>query len=542
MTAATATEPDVDIRLVDLTKRFEDVAAVDEISFEIGRGSFFAMLGPSGCGKTTTLRMIGGFEDPTAGRIELGGRDVSGLPPYKRDVNTVFQSYALFPHLTIFENVAFGLRRQKVRGDELRRRVVEALELVGLAGLERRKPRQLSGGQQQRIALARALVNRPRVLLLDEPLGALDLKLRKEMQLELKRIQHEVGITFVHVTHDQEEAMTMADRIVIMNHGKIEQLGAPSDLYEQPRDGVRRRLPRRLEPARAATSSPPDKVKLDGRHGGVRAARRRSPGGPARSQIGVRPEKLRTGGDESNRNTLAGTVSETAYIGVSTQYIVDTPAGAVTVYVQNDRPGAHGVAPGDRLDAQLEPGLHLRRRCRGGHVMSDRAHPPGLSPPRRRRAAPCLRSPVFWPPAARAATMAAPGTLPKTIVFSNWPLYIDVNNKKKTHPSLQQFEAHYHVNVQYIEDINDNDSFFGKIEGPLSQGQSVGRDIVVMTDSSGLPQRHDPARLAREARQVGHPEHQEPPADAAASELGPQPRLQPAVAVRDDRASATTRR
>src|ERR1700751_4218421 len=231
--AAAATE--YDIRLIGLTKRFDDVVAVDDISLDIDRGHFFALLGPSGCGKTTTLRMIGGFEEPTEGRIELGGVDVARLPPYKRDVNTVFQSYALFPHLTIFENVAFGLRRRGGKSGELRRRVGEALELVGLAGLERRKPRQLSGGQQQRIALARALVNRPRVLLLDEPLGALDLKLRKEMQLELKRIQHEVGITFVHVTHDQEEAMTMADRIVIMNGGRIEQLGMPSELYERPR-------------------------------------------------------------------------------------------------------------------------------------------------------------------------------------------------------------------------------------------------------------------------------------------------------------------
>jgi len=208
--AAAATE--YDIRLIGLTKQFDEVVAVDDISLDIDRGHFFALLGPSGCGKTTTLRMIGGFEEPTEGRIELGGVDVAPLPPYKRDVNTVFQSYALFPHLSIFENVAFGLRRRGVKKGELRTRVVEALELVGLAGLERRKPRQLSGGQQQRIALARALVNRPRVLLLDEPLGALDLKLRKEMQLELKRIQNEVGITFVHVTHDQEEAMTMADK------------------------------------------------------------------------------------------------------------------------------------------------------------------------------------------------------------------------------------------------------------------------------------------------------------------------------------------
>jgi len=227
--------PEADIRLTDVTKRFDDVVAVDDLSLEVERGSFFALLGPSGCGKTTTLRMIGGFEEPTAGTIYLGDRAVTGLPSYKRDVNTVFQSYALFPHLSIRDNVGFGLRRKGVRGVELKRRVGEALELVDLAGMERRKPRQLSGGQQQRIALARALVNRPRVLLLDEPLGALDLKLRKQMQLELKGIQHEVEITFVHVTHDQEEAMTMADRIAVMNKGRIEQLGAPSELYETPR-------------------------------------------------------------------------------------------------------------------------------------------------------------------------------------------------------------------------------------------------------------------------------------------------------------------
>ena len=211
--ATTAAEPagTPDVRLDRVTKRFDDVVAVDDLSLEIERGSFFALLGPSGCGKTTTLRMIGGFEEPTAGTIQLGDRDVTGLPPYKRDVNTVFQSYALFPHLSIFENVAFGLRRRGVRGREVTRQVEEMLELVALSGLGRRRPHQLSGGQQQRVALARALVNSPQVLLLDEPLGALDLKLRKQMQLELKRIQNDVGITFIHVTHDQEEAMTMAD-------------------------------------------------------------------------------------------------------------------------------------------------------------------------------------------------------------------------------------------------------------------------------------------------------------------------------------------
>jgi spermidine/putrescine transport system ATP-binding protein len=341
---------DYDIRLIGLTKRFDDVVAVDDISLDIDRGHFFALLGPSGCGKTTTLRMIGGFEEPTEGRIELGGVDVAPLPPYKRDVNTVFQSYALFPHLSIFENVAFGLRRRGVKGGDLRRHVTEALELVGLAGLERRKPRQLSGGQQQRIALARALVNRPRVLLLDEPLGVLDLKLRKEMQLELKRIQHEVEITFVHVTHDQEEAMTMADRIVIMNGGHIEQVGTPSELYERPQTafvagflGASNLL--------EGTVAGVDRVKLaDGTV--VQVPRGALSGRSGTVQIGVRPEKLRIGGGEAN--SLSGSITESAYIGVSTQYIVDTPAGLVTVYVQNDRPGGQ-VATGERLTLSWSP-------------------------------------------------------------------------------------------------------------------------------------------------------------------------------------------
>jgi spermidine/putrescine transport system ATP-binding protein len=335
----------VDVRLDRLTKRFDDVVAVDDISLEIEHGKFFALLGPSGCGKTTTLRMIGGFEEPTAGRILLGENDVGRLAPYKRDVNTVFQSYALFPHLTIFENVAFGLRRRGSKGDELKQRVLEALELVGLAGLERRRPRQLSGGQQQRIALARALVNRPRVLLLDEPLGALDLKLRKQMQLELKRIQHEVGITFVHVTHDQEEAMTMADQIVVMNVGRIEQAGTPSELYELPATafvagflGVSNLLPGivtgadhvKLEDGTEITVAPDA---LGGRTGSI--------------SIGIRPEKIHLSGDHANR--LAGTVTESAYIGVSTQYIVETPPGLVSLYVQNDRPEARSLRPGDRV-------------------------------------------------------------------------------------------------------------------------------------------------------------------------------------------------
>ena len=345
--AASADRPD--IRLDAVTKRFDDVVAVDGVSLEIPPGSFFALLGPSGCGKTTTLRMIGGFEEPTAGTIYLGDRDVTNLPPYKRDVNTVFQSYALFPHLSIFENVAFGLRRRGVKGADLRGRVTKILDLVQLPGMSRRKPRQLSGGQQQRVALARALVNSPRVLLLDEPLGALDLKLRKEMQLFIKALQHDLGITFVHVTHDQEEAMTMADSIAVMHDGVIEQLGTPSELYERPRTrfvagflGISNLL--------AGTADGNGTVRLsDGTPVRVPAAAGRS----GEVSIGIRPEKVRLGAGEENH--LAGEVRESAYIGVSTQYVVDTPAGAIALYVQNAGPGAGSARPGDQVTVGWSP-------------------------------------------------------------------------------------------------------------------------------------------------------------------------------------------
>ena len=230
----TSTEPMPAVRLERVTKHFGDYIAVEEADFDIGSGEFFSMLGPSGCGKTTTLRMIAGFEQPTSGRVLLGGQDVSRTPPYRRDVNTVFQNYALFPHMSIAENVAFGLESRKVAKDEIRRRVAEILELVRLPDMADRKPSQLSGGQQQRIALARALVNRPTALLLDEPLGALDLKLRQSMQLELKRSQRELGITFVCVTHDQEEALTMSDRIAVMTQGRTDQIGGPTEIYDCP--------------------------------------------------------------------------------------------------------------------------------------------------------------------------------------------------------------------------------------------------------------------------------------------------------------------
>ncbi|HEY3523524.1 MAG TPA: ABC transporter ATP-binding protein [Candidatus Limnocylindrales bacterium] len=329
------------VRLVEVTKRFGDVVAVDAVNLEVEEGEFFSLLGPSGCGKTTTLRMIGGFEQPTSGLIELQGRDVTWLPPYRRNVNTVFQSYALFPHLTIFENVAFGLRRKGVRSADVKSRVAEMLELVELPGYERRKPAQLSGGQQQRVALARALINRPAVLLLDEPLGALDLKLRKQMQVELKRIQQEVGITFIYVTHDQEEAMTMSDRIAVMSRGRYEQLGDPELLYERPATrfvagflGVSNLIPATLEGG--------DGQYAVGRTESGAALRlpRALTNGHPQVELGVRPEKIRLHEPSeeiaAGLNRLTGVIRDASYMGVSTQYIVDAAGGTrLTVYEQN---------------------------------------------------------------------------------------------------------------------------------------------------------------------------------------------------------------
>jgi spermidine/putrescine transport system ATP-binding protein len=345
------------IELVGVEKEFtaggHDVRAVEHVDLRIAEGEFFSLLGPSGCGKTTTLRMVAGFEEPTSGQILLHGRDVVGVPPFRRDVNMVFQQYALFPHMDVFENVAFGLRRKKVDKDEIRRRVAETLALVELEGREKRKPRQLSGGQQQRVALARALVNRPRALLLDEPLGALDLKLRQAMQLELKRIQREVGITFVYVTHDQEEALTMSDRLVVMNAGRIEQLGSPRELYEHPATrfvanfiGTSNILTGRLErkgDGWALAGLGPDQRVL--------VADAAYAGDGQDVELAIRPEKivLRTEQDPPppDRSALKVRVDEVVYLGTSTQYRTVTDGGdAVTVYRQNASatPGADVLA------------------------------------------------------------------------------------------------------------------------------------------------------------------------------------------------------
>lgn len=344
------------VELTNVTKKFGEVVAVDDLSLTVGNNRFFALLGPSGCGKTTTLRMIGGFEEPDRGVIKLHGDDVTGLKPYRRRVNTVFQSYALFPHMTIFDNVAFGLRRQNVEKGEVRQRVEEMLDLVQLPELGSRKPSQLSGGQQQRVALARALINRPRVLLLDEPLGALDLKLRKEMQIELKRIQHEVGIAFIHVTHDQEEAMTMADSVAVMNEGRIERLGAPAEIYDDPRSPFVASFlgASNLLAAEVAGAARGEVVLAGGTRVFVDPGALQGMG--RKVLVGVRPEKLRVfaGSEESpTPNTLPGRVIDASFTGVSTQYLISTGGGEMTAVVQNV--DARRFGEGEEVQVGWEP-------------------------------------------------------------------------------------------------------------------------------------------------------------------------------------------
>ena len=342
-----------DLVLNRVSKFYGDFCAVDDLSLTIPDGSFFALLGPSGCGKTTTLRMIAGLEEPSQGTIQIGDTDITTQKPYRRNVNTVFQNYALFPHLTIFENVAFGLRRRGQK--DVAAEVDKALALVELGHLAQRKPAQLSGGQQQRIAVARAIVNRPEVLLLDEPLGALDLKLRRQMQIELKRIQMEVGITFIHVTHDQEEAMTMADTIAVMNQGKIEQMGSATDLYEAPRTAFVANFLGQCNLIRAKVQSRAGGkavVSAKGHTFEIPLTRVSTEGDSI--LVGVRPEKLRL--DDKGVNSIKEcVVTDRSFVGTSTQYLVRTPwEQELVVFEQNDE-GLHDLHVGDRVSVEWDP-------------------------------------------------------------------------------------------------------------------------------------------------------------------------------------------
>ena len=348
--------PGGEVTLVELTKRFDDVVAVNSVNLNIAPGEFFSLLGPSGCGKTTTLRMIAGFDAPTSGQILLDGGDVAGVPAFKRNVNTVFQSYALFPHLRVFDNVAFGLRRARVDKGEIRQRVADALAQVELTGLERRKPAQLSGGQQQRVALARVLVLRPAVVLLDEPLGALDAKIRRALQIELKALQEQVGLTFIYVTHDQEEALTMSDRLAVMNGGQVEQLGPPREVYEQPTTtfvadflGISNLL------SGVAEGS-------DGEHCRVRIADlelRAAQGESAvhgATKVLIRPERVRLAPHGSvGENRVPGIVERVVYRGASNQVFIRLANGeSVQAVVQNTGEGTEYVA-GDPVLAHFPP-------------------------------------------------------------------------------------------------------------------------------------------------------------------------------------------
>jgi putative spermidine/putrescine transport system ATP-binding protein len=310
--------PQPAVRFEAVERRFGEVRAVDGVTFDIEDGEFFTMLGPSGSGKTTCLRMLAGFDQPTSGRIYLHGDDVSRLPPYQRDINTVFQDYALFPHMSVADNVGYGLKIKRVPGAARTKRVDEMLDMVQLAGFGSRKPSQLSGGQRQRVALARALINKPRVLLLDEPLGALDLKLRQQMQVELKGLQQQVGITFIFVTHDQEEALTMSDRIAVFNRGRVEQIGSPTGLYESP------------DTAFVAGFLGTSNVMS-----GEAAARL----GAAASTIAIRPEKIRVAARDASvpvgHARIEGQIRDAAYLGVYTRYTIDTPAGSLIAIEQN---------------------------------------------------------------------------------------------------------------------------------------------------------------------------------------------------------------
>ncbi|GEP36966.1 polyamine-transporting ATPase [Nocardioides psychrotolerans] len=359
--ARAASDPTYDgLRLSGLTKSFGGgFTAVDALDLDVPKGSFFALLGPSGCGKTTTLRMVAGLETPTSGSIVLGGNDITYAKPYRRPVNTVFQSYALFPHLDIFENVAFGLRRRK--SAQVKEKVEQMLELVELTEQSRKKPAQLSGGQQQRVALARALINEPEVLLLDEPLGALDLKLRRAMQIEIKRIQTEVQQTFIHVTHDQEEAMTMADTVAVMNAGVIEQMGAPAELYENPRSTfVANFLGQSNLISGTVVSRAADVVTVEMHGIQVSVPTGRTHVDGDQGWVGIRPEKVLLGepGEQLDApgNTIpGGVITDVSFVGVSTQYLVRMPWGQELQIFEQNTGRRRMFASGEKVELSWRP-------------------------------------------------------------------------------------------------------------------------------------------------------------------------------------------
>jgi spermidine/putrescine transport system ATP-binding protein len=501
---------DAVIELVDVEKRFADSVAVKGINIAIQRGEFFSLLGPSGCGKTTSLRMIAGFEQPTSGEIRLEGQDVSKVPPYRRNVNTVFQHYALFPHMTIFDNVAFGPRSAKVDKDEVRTRVRELLEIVRLADFADRKPAQLSGGQQQRVALARALVNHPTALLLDEPLGALDLKLRQAMQLELKRIQREVGITFVYVTHDQEEALTMSDRIAVMSEGRVEQIATPTDIYDEPATvfvagfiGQANLWPATLQGQEGDSASV---TAL----GSMLDAWANSPLS-GNITLMVRPERVRVSAEEASAppDAVRVTITSLVFQGPVMRLAGDAPDGTEVlahvgtdqrlpmlrpgdpVWVSWDRDAATALpgTPGDAPAADLEAALAEEdaEPAAGRGTIGRRAVIGGVA-----AAGVATVGAALWRASgddgggggggeaassttAAPAGAAGPATESQTLRISNWPFYIDEE-------SVGLFEDESGLSVQYTEDVNDNEEYFSRIREPLSRNQDVGSDLFVVTD------------------------------------------------------------
>ena len=492
------------VSLASVTKRYGHVEAVRSLDLDIARGEFFTLLGPSGCGKTTTLRVVAGFVEPTGGTVLIDGEDMEGIPPFRRPTNTVFQSYALFPHLSVEDNVAFGLKRKKVPREEVRTRVAEELERVGLSAEATRKPNQLSGGQQQRVALARALVNRPSVLLLDEPLGALDLKLRKRLQVELKEIQRDVGITFVYVTHDQEEALTMSDRIAVMNHGVVEQIAGPEEVYDRPATtfvagfiGVSNLMPGQVKKA-----GDPGEVELDAGVSVNASVDGFSAGD--RCHAVVRPEKLQIRFAEDRVDAelpnVEGIVESSLYLGTSTQIVVRLPDNVpMTVLVANTDEDERQRLPGGGARVRLSwtpDHMHVRarvvrlggRRGRGRNELT-----------RRRRnvrehkiwgltiAVACLLASLALASCGgddvgggsdEDVQVAESGPVEGKLTISNWPGYIDPGKNG----TVAEFEQEAGVEVEYIDDITSNVTFFGKLQPQLDRGESGGRDMFVVTD------------------------------------------------------------